>query len=80
MEAVIPYLELIPAFFDRAGTEIAVAVAALLIWVRIGWLGKSLRDLNEKNLAKAELFSVSEQGIHDRIETLLAEVRELKAR
>lgn len=80
MDAVTPYLELIPSFFEMAGTEIVVALAALLIWIRIGRLNKAMRELNEKNLAKAELFAASEQGLHERMETLLAEVRELKSR
>ena len=80
MEAVIPYLNMIPAFLETAGTEIVIALAALLIWIRIGRLNRSLHELNEKNLAKAELFAASEQGLHERMETLLAEVRELKSR
>ncbi|WP_282609249.1 hypothetical protein [Pelagibius sp. Alg239-R121] len=80
MEAITPYLDVITAFFDGAATEIVLVIAALLIWLRIGRLDKSLRELNEKNLAKAELFAVSEQGLHERIEAVLAEVRELKSR
>lgn len=80
MDALTPYLNMIPAFLETAGTEIVIAFAALLIWLRIGRLNKTLHQLNEKNLAKAELFAVSEQGLHERMETLLAEVRELKSR
>lgn len=80
MDAITPYLNLIPAFLDSASTEIAIILAALLIWFRIGGLKKTLHELNEKNLAKAQLFAASEQGLHERMETLLAEVRELKSR
>ena len=80
MDALTPYLNMIPAFLETAGTEIVIAFAALLIWLRIGRLNKALHELNEKNLAKAELFAASEQGLHERMETLLAEVRELKSR
>ncbi len=80
MDAVTPYLDLAPAFLEMAGTEIVIALAALLIWIRIGRLNRTLHELNEKNLAKAELFATSEQALHERMETLLAEVRELKSR
>lgn len=80
MDAVIPYLDLIIGFIDSARTEIVIAIAGLLIWIRIGLLGKSLRTQQEENLAKAEFFVASEHSLHERLESLLMEIRELKSR
>jgi hypothetical protein len=36
--------------------------------------------MNSENLSRLELFVDSEKSLHDRLESVLAEIRELKSR
>ncbi len=80
MDAVIPNLDLIFGFVEAARTEIVIFLIGLLIWLRVGLLGRSLRAQQERNLEKLELFVASEHSLHERLEAILIEIRELKAR
>jgi hypothetical protein len=80
VETISPYLEILFGFLHDASTEIIVALIAVLIWYRIGRLGKSIRAMNSENLSKLELFVDSEKSLHDRLESVLAEIREFKSR
>ncbi len=80
MDATIPNLDLIFEFVGNASTEIVIALAGLLIWVRVGMIGRALRLQQKENLAKAELFIASEHSLHERLEAVLTEIREQKIR
>lgn len=80
METAIPNLDLIFGFLETARTDIVIVVIGLLIWLRIGFLGRTLRTQQEQNLAKLELFVTSEHSLHERLEAVLVEIRELKTR
>ncbi|TQV80402.1 hypothetical protein [Denitrobaculum tricleocarpae] len=80
MDTVIPNLDLIFEFAGNASTEIVVALAGILIWIRVGMLGRAMRLQQKANLAKAELFIASEHSLHERLEAVLTEIREQKIR
>ncbi len=80
MDTVISNLDLILGFIETARTEIVILLIGLLIWLRVGLLGRSLRAQQERNLEKLELFVASEHSLHERLEAILIEIRELKAR
>ena len=80
MDALLPNLNLISEFIANARTEIVVVLTGLLLWVRTALLARQLRRQQAQSLAKADLFVASEHSLHERLESLLTEVRELKAK